>query len=496
MTTMTLESNERVWDDILDLENSNRSGGHKKSFTKDDKTDENVTHHYSAGLPQRGDTAESSLKESSRPRKKDRRRNRDGTDDSRRSATRESRGERARSLSRGLGRSLSKLRSRSKSALRNTASDKSKRKSITRIRSDVNEQHQSPDPVGSHSADAQRNYPAPDRSTSDDNTIENDNDSFGSDTLEHDRGKELVELFERQHEELQLVMSTSIAKFDEEAKYWKKKAKALKKKYEGETNASSVGREKELRALSSTVSELEYKLKDNEKKSGEKIENLENLLKALGEEKEELKRKVNSSSQQAFALGQQVKDRDSSIAQLRHVMEKAEEDSESRIELLERQLDKLVEMKSRRPDNSTSQTISSASTTTSAMSQALTASQVSYTSNSHTENSHESGDNDNSLEVKNLEALLVRILAEKDKLAFENENLRALVAQNETSCKPVALANLRTYQLSCRNCIDQSFVGQTRDNVKQKVRDHFSEGKVLWQFITLSLFALFLMTHI
>ena len=153
-------------------------------------------------------------------------------------------------------------------------------------------------------------------------------------------------------------------------------------------------------------------------------------------------------------------------------------------------------MKSRRPDNSTtSQTISSASTTTSAMSKTMTASQVSYTSNSHTENSHESGDNDNSLEVKNLEALLVRILAEKDKLAFENENLRALVAQNETSCKPVALANLRTYQLSCRNCIDHSFVGQTRDNVKQKVRDHFSEGKVSWHFIMLSLFAFFPLTH-
>lgn len=477
MAIMTLESNERVWDDILDLEHSNRSGGHKKSSTKDDKTDDTATLQYSAGLPQRGDTAsELSLMESSRPRKKDKRRNRDGTDDSRRSATRQSRGERARSLSRGFGRSLSKLRSRSKSALRKTTSDKSKRKSITRIRGDVKEQHQSPDPVSSHSADAQRNYPAPDRSTSDDNTIDNDNDSFGSDTLDHDRGKELVELFERQHEELQLVMSTSISKFDEEAKYWKKKANELKKKYEGETNASSVGGGKELRVLSSTVSELENKLKDNEKKSGEKIKDLENQLKALGEEKEELKLKVNSSSQQAFALGQQVKDRDSSIAQLRHVMEKAEEDSESRIELLERQLDKLIEMKSRH-NSSTSQTISSTSTTTSAMSQTLTASQVSYTSNSHAENSHESGDNDNSLEVKNLEALLVRILAEKDKLAFENENLRALVAQNETSCKPVALANLRTYQLSCRNCIDQSFVGQTRDNVKQKVRDHFSEGK-------------------
>ncbi len=477
MATVIVESNERVWDEILDLESSNRTGGHKKSFTKDDKTDDNATLHYSrsTGLLQRGDTAELPLKESSRPRKKDRRRNRDGTDVSRRSATRESRRERARSLSRGLGRSLSKLRSRSKSALRKTASDKSKRKSIARIRSDVNEQLQSPDPASSHSADAQRNYPAPDRSTSDDNTIDNDNDSVASDTLDHDRGKELVELFERQQEELQSVMSTSIAKFDKEAKYWKKKAKALKKKYEGE---SSIGRGKELRVLSSTISELEYKLKDNEKKSGEKIKDLENMLKALEQEKEELKRKVNSTSQQAFALGQQVKDRDSSIAQLRHVMEKVEEDSESRIELLERQLDKLVEMKAKQPDNpSTSQTISSASTTTSAMSQALTASQVSYTSNSHTENSHESGDNDNSLEIKNLEALLVRILAEKDKLAFENENLRELVAQKETSCKPVALANLRTYQLSCRNCIDQLFVGQTRDNVKQKVRDHFSEGK-------------------
>ena len=240
-----------------------------------------------------------------------------------------------------------------------------------------------------------------------------------------------MKLFERQQEELKSEMSASIAKFDIEANYWKKKAKALKKKYEGEA-ATSVGKETDLRLLTSSVSELERKIKDNEKKSGEKIEDLENLLKALGEEKEELKRKANASSQQAFALEQQVKDRDSSIAQLRHVMEKAEEDSESRIELLERQLDKLVEMKARRPDNlpTSPQIISTTSTTTSSISQTLTASQASYTSNAHTENSHESGDNDNSLEVKNLEALLVRILAEKDKLAFENENLRALVAQN------------------------------------------------------------------
>ena len=168
---MTLESNERVWDEILDLENSNRSGSpHKtsnsnvrmdmrsssasrKSFTKDDTPltkDDNATLHYSAGLLQRGDTAELPMKESSRPRKKDRRRNRDGTV-SRRSATRESRSDRARSLSRGLGRSLSKLRSRSKSALRKTTTDKSKRKS--KRKSDVNEQTLPPDPVSTHSAD-------------------------------------------------------------------------------------------------------------------------------------------------------------------------------------------------------------------------------------------------------------------------------------------------------------------------------------------------------
>ncbi|KAK1746445.1 hypothetical protein QTG54_003052 [Skeletonema marinoi] len=413
---MTLESNERVWDEILDLENSNRSGSpHKtsnsnvrmdmrsssasrKSFTKDDTPltkDDNATLHYSAGLLQRGDTAELPMKESSRPRKKDRRRNRDGTV-SRRSATRESRSDRARSLSRGLGRSLSKLRSRSKSALRKTTTDKSKRKS--KRKSDVNEQTLPPDPVSIHSADTTKiSYSTPDRSTSDDNTINNDDDN--------DSRKELMKLFERQQEELKSEMSASIANI-----------------------------------------ELERKIKDNEKRVERKSKTGKSVESAWrGEGRVEAESQLIISA--SFRLEQQVKDRDSSIAQLRHVMEKAEEDSESRIELLERQLDKLT----------------------------LTASQASYTSNAHTENSHESGDNDNSLEVKNLEALLVRILAEKDKLAFENENLRALVAQNEPSSKPVALANLRTYQLSCRNCIDQSFVGQTRDNVKQKVRDHFSE---------------------
>ena len=500
MATMTLQSNERVWDEILDLETSNRSGtgSPQRSITQDDKsTAKNDTAvHYSAGLLQRGDTAELPLKEESSPRKKDtKRRNRDGTV-GRRSATRESRRDRARSLSRGLGRSLSKLRSRSKSALRRTktTTDKSMRKSTTS--SDVTEQPHSSDPANSHSVS--------DRSIHSDGNISNA--SVASDTFDHDRGKELMKLFDRQREEFQSVMSASVAKFDKETKYWKDKAKTLKKRYEEETNS------KDLRVLTSSVSELERKIRDNEKKSGEKIQDLETVLKTVSEEKDELERKLSSSAQQALVLEQQVKDRDSSLAQLRHVMEKAEEDSESRIELLERQLDKLVEMKSRRPEGlSNSQT---SSTTASSMTQTLTMpssqasymSKASYTSNEHTYTSNldhteigqEDGDNDDSSEVKNLEALLVRILAEKDKLAFENENLRALVAQkNEPTCKPVALANLRTYQLSCRNCIDQSFVGQTRDNnVKQKVRDHFSEGEFQLHFLMSPLFAFIKLTHI
>jgi len=454
---MTL-TNERVCDDNLDLESLQSSGSPRKSRTKDD----NETLHYSSGLLQRGDTDEIPLKESellsSRTKKKNKRRNRDGTTVSRRSATRESRGERARSLSRGLRRSLSKLRTRSKSALRRATTDKLKKKPSRG--SDVNEQPQTPNPdVRAHSAvNNKLLYSVPDRSTSVENTSNNnEDDSVASNTLDHDSGKGLQELFERQQKELQLEMSASIARFDNAAKYWRKRAKALKEKYEGE-------------------SKLERNIKDNEKESGERIKDLEIRLKTLGEEKEELKRQLNSSSQQAFVLEQKVKDRDSSIAQLRHMMEKSEEDSESRIELLERQLEKLVEMKSSRPDNvSTSQATLSASTATLSMSQTLSASQTSYTSNANTENSHKSGDK--AVEIKSLEALLVRILAEKDKLAFENENLRALVAQNEPSSKPVALANSKTYQLSCRNCIDQSFVGQTKDDVKQKVRDHFSEGK-------------------
>ena len=269
-----------------------------------------------------------------------------------------------------------------------------------------------------------------------------------------------MELFERQQRELKSEMSASISSFDKEAKYWKKKAKALQEKYEGETGAL-VGKEENLRELTANITELKRTIKDNERESGEKIKDLESQLEQLAEEKEELKSKASSSAQRAFVLEQKVKDRDASVAQLRNMLEKAEQDSESRIELLERQLEKLVEMKSRPDSLSASQTLS--------------ASQSSYASNAHTigDISHES--ESDASEVKSLEALLVRILAEKDKLAFENENLRALVKQNESSPAPATHINLSTYQLSCRNCIDQTYVGQTKENVKQKVRDHFSE---------------------
>ena len=450
MATMTaLERTERVWDDILDLESSNRSGspGRPKAATTDSMKNTTLLH--------RGDTTEIPMKgEEVRSHKRD----------TRRSATRESRGERARSLSRGLRRSLSNLRSRSKSAIRRTA-DKSKKKkksnSSRRSADDVDQPRSYSDhPVREQSTEKKRHSPPerppPDQHSFHDSGGKNDADgvSVSSENIDHDRGKAMMKLFERQQKELHLEMTASIASFDKEVKYWKKKAKALQAK--GEAGDIS------------------------ERESGEKAKLLESQLEQITAEKEELKRKVTSSGQRTFVLEQQVKDRDATIEQLRNMMDKAEEDSAGRIELLERQLEKLVELKSRPDSLAASQqsgTASQISLSQSGLnSSQLSASQISYTSASQTvgENSHDSGDD--SFEVKNLEALLVRVLAEKDKLAFENENLRSLVKQKETSpSNPVALANASTYQLSCRNCIDQSYVGQTKDNVKQKVRDHFSE---------------------
>lgn len=427
MATMTaLERTERVWEDILDLESSNRSGspGRMPKAATTDSMKNNTT------LLHRGDTTEIPMKgEEVRSHKRD----------TRRSATRESRGERARSLSRGLRRSLSNLRSRSKSAIRRTA-DKSKKKkksnSSRRNADDVDQPRSYSDhPVREQSTEKKRHSP-PERPPPDQHSFHdisgknNDVDgiSVSSENIDHDRGKAMMKLFERQQKELHLEMTASIASFDKEVKYWKKKAKARE--------AGDI----------------------SERESGEKVKVLESQLEQITAEKEELKRKVTSSGQRTFVLEQQVKDRDATIEQLRNMMDKAEEDSAGRIELLERQLEKLVEMKSR-PDS------------LAASQQSGTASQISL---SQSENSHDSGDD--SFEVKNLEALLVRVLAEKDKLAFENENLRSLVKQKETSpSNPVALANASTYQMSCRNCIDQSYVGQTKENVKQKVRDHFSE---------------------
>lgn len=438
--TASLERTERVWDDILDLESSNRSGspGRMTKATTDSMKN-------NATLLHRGDTTEIPMKgEEVRPHKRD----------TRRSATRESRGERARSLSRGLRRSLSNLRSRSKSAIRRTAEKTKKKKKSNSSRRSAEDADQprsySDNPVSEQSTEKKRHSP-PERPPSNQHSSHDssgkddvDNVSISSENIDHDRGKAMMKLFERQQKELHTEMTASIAAFDKEVKYWKKKAKA----------AGDI----------------------SERESGEKVKLLESQLEQITAEKEELKRKVTSSGQITFVLEQQVKDRDATIEQLRNMMDKAEEDSAGRIELLERQLEKLVEMKSRAASQQ-SGTASQISLSQSGLnSSQLSASQISYTSASQTvgENSHDSGDD--SFEVKNLEALLVRVLAEKDKLAFENENLRSLVKQNETSpSNHVALANASTYQLSCRNCIDQSYVGQTKDNVKQKVRDHFSE---------------------
>ena len=223
--TASLERTDRVWDDILDLESSNRSGspGRMPKAATTDSMKKNTT------LLHRGDTTEIPMKgEEVRPHKRD----------TRRSATRESRGERARSLSRGLRRSLSNLRSRSKSAIRRTADkSKKKKKSNSSLRSadDVDQPRSYSDhPVSEQSTEKKRHSPPerrspPDQHSFHDSSGKNDVDgvSVSSENIDHDRGKAMIKLFERQQKELHLEMTASIASFDKEVKYWKKKAKAL-----------------------------------------------------------------------------------------------------------------------------------------------------------------------------------------------------------------------------------------------------------------------------
>jgi len=208
---------------------------------------------------------------------------------------------------------LSNLRSRSKSAIRRTA-DKSKKKkkksnSSRRSADDVDQPRSYSDhPVSEQSTEKKRHSPPerhspPDQHSFHDSSGKNDVDgvSVSSENIDHDRGKAMMKLFERQQKELHLEMTASIASFDKEVKYWKKKAKTLQAKGEAGDNS--------------------------ERESGEKVKLLESQLEQITADKEELKRKVTSSGQQTFVLEQQVKDRDATIEQLRNMMDKAEEDS-------------------------------------------------------------------------------------------------------------------------------------------------------------------------
>lgn len=71
------------------------------------------------------------------------------------------------------------------------------------------------------------------------------------------------------------------------------------------------------------------------------------------------------------------------------------------------------------------------------------------------------------------EQLLARILAEKDRLWFENNDLRNAV--KETSEKEVT-----SYQLSCRKCEGQNFLGNTDEDLRDKAMEHFS---VIWSIV-------------
>lgn len=206
---------------------------------------------------------------------------------------------------------------------------------------------------------------------------QNDDNPPPPDSSERPISAQVADIMERHQLAMKMEMIEMMENHEKEVKFWKNKAMKMKKKMSQE---GPTGREQ---ADSRTASSSGDDAKESEQKLMEKNAILE----------------------------KEVENRDIVIDSLREMMEMQDKANEEKVQLLENQLERLVEMTTstnpheidRKPSQDTS-------------------------INSKTDGER----NDPAYEVSVLEQLLARVLAEKDKFKFENQNLRSVLKETKS----------------------------------------------------------------
>ena len=201
-----------------------------------------------------------------------------------------------------------------------------------------------------------------------------DYDGAPPDYNEQSSTDQIAEIIERYQLALRMDMTALMDNHEKEIKFWKNKAMKLKKRMTTQDpsfrSVEDVGGGGGWSPLSQTNSD-EYS---------------------------------STNKEQVSALQREVEQRDTLIESLRKTMEMQEKGSEDRVQLLEDQLERLVEMRTTAFDKNSNQILPPTPS-----------------------GAKDKSKRDPVHEVAVLEQLLARILAEKDKLLFENQNLKSVM---------------------------------------------------------------------
>ena len=275
-------------------------------------------------------------------------------------------------------------------------------------------------------------------------------------------------MIERHNLTLKMDMMEVLEAREKEVKFWKNKAMRLRRKVS--TIEGNGGGAADLGAASSS-SALEAEDPDQ---SSDGLDGVEQGLMA-----------------RTTILERELQDREVQIESLRGIMDTQEKQSEERVRLLESQLERIVEIQSSiqrgslmfHPRGSLG---SSTADITDVMSDSDKEEHSSTRHSSSSQNEHSTH------EVSALEQLLARVLAEKDRLSFENDNLRSVIRDarggpedkslNKTLPTADGDENDVVYQLSCRLCEGNTYIGSASgQDLKKVAKDHFS---TVWKIVS------------
>jgi len=216
-----------------------------------------------------------------------------------------------------------------------------------------------------------------------------------SDYSEYATSIQINDAIERHQMALKMDMMEIMQNHEKEINFWKNKALRMRKRMGYET---AMGQDPPT-AIAPGIDDDE---KDIEKK--------------LLMEKMELKLLMEKIS----ALERVAQRREVLIDSLRQTIKTQEKASEERVKLLENQLEKLVEMTAKVASTTTNNSINS------------TQPPSEFDNINAFDNDKNNDAKDPTYEVSVLEQLLVRVLAEKDKLLFENQNMRAVLKETDS----------------------------------------------------------------